>query len=211
MASTGLHSSAFHRVSRSSCASNNSNSFSVRNILNLSEEKSLQYAQNLDDGLPSCPVLLYLPQLPQVPWPMTHLYNVDSHCTGLINRQQFRGAQHDHDQRSLTDKKIHLIAGVNVFPKKRRRPMQKKKQRPLFSPHQIQTMEKEFATQRYVTEEKRAQLALTVNLTEAQVKTWFQNRRTKWKKERKEIQQNMNQTMRGNTVFQSNCAAFGFV
>jgi len=89
--------------------------------------------------------------------------------------------------------------------------MQKKKQRPLFSPHQIQTMEKEFATQRYVTEEKRAQLALTVNLTEAQVKTWFQNRRTKWKKERKEIQQNMNQTMRGNTVFQSNCAAFGFV
>jgi len=89
--------------------------------------------------------------------------------------------------------------------------MQKKKQRPLFSPHQIQTKEKEFATQRYVTEEKRAQLALTVNLTEAQVKTWFQNRRTKWKKERKEIQQNMNQTMRGNTVFQSNCAAFGFV
>ena len=73
--------------------------------------------------------------------------------------------------------------GVNVFPKKRRRPMRKTKQRPLFSPHQIQTMEKEFAKQRYVTEEKRAQLALEVNLTEAQVKTWFQNRRTKWKKE----------------------------
>ena len=61
--------------------------------------------------------------------------------------------------------------------------MRKKKQRPLFSPHQIQIMEKEFAKQRYVTEEKRAQLALEVNLTEAQVKTWFQNRRTKWKKE----------------------------
>jgi len=89
--------------------------------------------------------------------------------------------------------------------------MRKKKQRPLFSPHQIQTMEKEFATQRYVTEEKRAQLALEVNLTEAQVKTWFQNRRTKWKKERKEVQQNMDQTMGGNTVYQSNCAAFGFV
>jgi len=61
--------------------------------------------------------------------------------------------------------------------------MQKKKQRPLFSPHQFQTMEKEFAKQRYVTEDKRAQLALEVNLTETQVKTWFQNRRTKWKKE----------------------------
>ena len=96
------------------------------------------------------------------------------------------------------------LAGVNVFPKKRRRPLRKKKQRPLFSPLQIQTMEKEFAKQRYVTEEKRAQLALEVNLTEAQVKTWFQNRRTKWKKERKEMQENMNQVflerMRGNTV-----------
>ena len=61
--------------------------------------------------------------------------------------------------------------------------MRKKKQRPLFSPHQIQTMEKEFEKQRYVTEDKRAQLALEVNLTETQVKTWFQNRRTKWKKE----------------------------
>lgn len=81
-------------------------------------------------------------------------------------------------------KRIFLsLAGVNVFPKKRRRPLRKKKQRPLFSPHQIQTMEKEFAKQRYVTEEKRAQLALEVDLTEAQVKTWFQNRRTKWKKE----------------------------
>ena len=77
-------------------------------------------------------------------------------------------------------------AGVNVLPKqRRRRPMRKKKQRPLFSPHQIQTMEKEFVKQRYVTEEKRAQLALEVDLTEAQVKTWFQNRRTKWKKEKK--------------------------
>jgi len=64
--------------------------------------------------------------------------------------------------------------------------MRKKKQRPLFSPHQIQTMEKEFAKQRYVTEDRRAQLALEVNLTETQVKTWFQNRRTKWKKEIKD-------------------------
>ena len=64
--------------------------------------------------------------------------------------------------------------------------MRKKKQRPLFSPHQIQTMENEFAKQRSVTEDKRAQLALEINLTENQVKTWFQNRRTKWKKETKD-------------------------
>ena len=61
--------------------------------------------------------------------------------------------------------------------------MKKKKLRPLFSAHQIQTMEKEFAKCRYVTESRRAELASDLNLTEMQVKTWFQNRRTKWKKE----------------------------
>ena len=61
--------------------------------------------------------------------------------------------------------------------------MKKKKLRPLFSVHQIQTMEKEFAKCRYVSEARRAELALDLNLTEMQVKTWFQNRRTKWKKE----------------------------
>ena len=61
--------------------------------------------------------------------------------------------------------------------------MKKKKLRPLFSVHQIQTMENEFAKCRYVSEARRAELALDLNLTEMQVKTWFQNRRTKWKKE----------------------------
>ena len=60
--------------------------------------------------------------------------------------------------------------------------MKKKKLRPLFSAHQIQTMEKEFAKCRYVSEDRRAGLASDLDLTEMQVKTWFQNRRTKWKK-----------------------------
>jgi len=41
--------------------------------------------------------------------------------------------------------------------------MREKKQRPLFSPHQIQTMEKEFAEQRCVTEDKRAHLASKID------------------------------------------------
>ena len=72
---------------------------------------------------------------------------------------------------------------MELFTIRRRRPMRKKKQRPLFSTHQIQTMETEFAKCRYVSESRRAELASDLNLTETQVKTWFQNRRTKSKKE----------------------------
>lgn len=71
--------------------------------------------------------------------------------------------------------------------------MRKRKHPPLFSPHQIQTMEKEFAKQRHVTEDSRARLASEVNLTKTQVKIWFQTRRTKWKKE---IKDEANATLR---------------
>lgn len=74
--------------------------------------------------------------------------------------------------------------------------MRKKKQRPLFSTHQIQTMEKEFTKCRYVTESRRAELASDLNLTETQVKTWFQNRRTKSKKETRDKQEKLTSEIR---------------
>ena len=47
-------------------------------------------------------------------------------------------------------------------------------------------MEDEFTKQRYINESKRAELSSQLGLTETQVKTWFQNRRTKWRKEIKD-------------------------
>lgn len=50
----------------------------------------------------------------------------------------------------------------------------------------MHTLELEFARSRYACEEKRAELASNLSLTETQIKTWFQNRRTKWRKEAKD-------------------------
>ena len=44
-------------------------------------------------------------------------------------------------------------------------------------------MEREFHKQQYVVGHERMYLANTLNLTEAQVKVWFQNRRIKWRKQ----------------------------
>ena len=64
--------------------------------------------------------------------------------------------------------------------------MRKQKQRPLFSQQQVQRLEKEFSKEKYLTEAKRTELSTDLKLTETQVKTWFQNRRTKWRKEIKD-------------------------
>lgn len=64
--------------------------------------------------------------------------------------------------------------------------MRKPKQRPLFAHSQIERLEKEFGKEKYLTEAKRGELSKDLGMTETQVKTWYQNRRTKWRKEIKE-------------------------
>ena len=40
-----------------------------------------------------------------------------------------------------------------------------------------------FQADKYLSVSKRLELSKVLNLTEVQIKTWFQNRRTKWKKQ----------------------------
>lgn len=58
----------------------------------------------------------------------------------------------------------------------------RRKARTVFSDQQLQGLEKRFETQRYLSTPERIELATTLNLSETQVKTWFQNRRMKHKK-----------------------------
>ena len=46
-------------------------------------------------------------------------------------------------------------------------------------------LEAEFCLHPYLNADRRVQLAKTTSLTERQVKIWFQNRRMKWKREKK--------------------------
>lgn len=59
-----------------------------------------------------------------------------------------------------------------------------KRIRTIFTPEQLERLEKEFAEQQYLVGYERRYLASTLRLTETQVKVWFQNRRIKWRKQR---------------------------
>ena len=57
-----------------------------------------------------------------------------------------------------------------------------RKSRTVFTDLQLRVLEKTFSEQRYLDSTNRAKLSHILGLNEAQVKTWFQNRRMKWRK-----------------------------
>ena len=52
-----------------------------------------------------------------------------------------------------------------------------RKARTAFTDYQLQTLERTFEKQKYLSVQDRQELAAKLNLSDTQVKTWFQNRR----------------------------------
>uniref|UniRef100_A0A2K5ELF9 NK1 transcription factor-related protein 1 n=1 Tax=Aotus nancymaae TaxID=37293 RepID=A0A2K5ELF9_AOTNA len=79
-------------------------------------------------------------------------------------------------------------AATATKPKRKRTGSDSKSGKPrrartAFTYEQLVALENKFKATRYLSVCERLNLALSLSLTETQVKIWFQNRRTKWKKQ----------------------------
>lgn len=82
-----------------------------------------------------------------------------------------------------------VLAKAGALPHYKHKAGKSKRMRTSFTNEQLSRLEKEFARQQYMVGSERFLLASALQLTEAQVKVWFQNRRIKWRKQSLEQQQ----------------------
>ncbi|NXC52315.1 BAX1B protein, partial [Xiphorhynchus elegans] len=77
---------------------------------------------------------------------------------------------------------LHLRGKLEPGPPEPGKAKKGRRSRTVFTELQLMGLEKRFEKQKYLSTPDRIDLAESLGLSQLQVKTWYQNRRMKWKK-----------------------------
>lgn len=93
------------------------------------------------------------------------------------------------------------VCGQREDLRKAGRHARAKKSRTVFTSEQLQDLEKRFSDQKYLSKYDRCKVACTLGLGERQVKTWYQNRRTRWKRECSEKEWSAERELSASSIY----------
>ncbi|KAM4809635.1 homeobox protein notochord-like [Rhinophrynus dorsalis] len=172
-------------------------SFNIDSILSRTDRPSPKVAVERPSwqAPPSPPSVPYGYSYGMMPYPPVWLYKPQVGYPTLVQQQQ----QHQQQQQ-VRIPRTECLCSDPICKEKglpfshcgnspmnplswRTGPCKMKRIRTVFTPEQLERLEKEFLKQQYMVGTERVDLASTLNLTETQVKVWFQNRRIKWRKQ----------------------------
>lgn len=98
---------------------------------------------------------------------------------GSINSDDAHNSDDDNDEEDYNNDSNSEADNGDGYGKTKK----PRKARTAFTDHQLNCLEKSFERQKYLSVQDRMELAARLNLSDTQVKTWYQNRRTKWKRQ----------------------------
>lgn len=99
-------------------------------------------------------------------------------CSMYLNWTHFNCRDYLTDNRNAGAKEEDIRDSKST-----RKSAKTRRKRTAFTSFQLKCLEEKFMMNKYLTIAERDMLAKSLQLSNKQVKTWFQNRRTKWKRE----------------------------